>query len=344
MSLNLSGDLPLDDALIVEEQVSTGIYIFSAITLGLIGFFGFVLNLLVILSVVKDSKALWTPNNVILINMVVGDLLVAALGNPIAMTSAIAGTWYWSHNMCLCYAWFMTTMGFASIGNLTVMAIERFLLVACPIKAVSLKHSYVLALLVWMYALSLSLPPLFSWGKYGLEAGNISCSVSWELHDPETHSGTYIAFIFVLGFFLPVILISSSYCGIVRILRNMNKRISLSNRRETKVIRMVYLMILAFLIAWSPYAVLALATQYFYARTSYIVAVLPCLLAKSSICYNPIIYACLNVQFSRAWKKMFFINKSTTRNSQHTGMTTLNKKKMRNLNRRQQQQACQAKI
>ncbi|XP_011346698.2 green-sensitive opsin isoform X3 [Ooceraea biroi] len=209
---------------------------------------------------------------------------------------------------------------------------------------VKVRHSYVLALLVWMYALSLSLPPLFSWGKYGLEAGNISCSVSWELHDPETHSGTYIAFIFVLGFFLPVILISSSYCGIVRILRNMNKRISLSNRRETKVIRMVYLMILAFLIAWSPYAVLALATQYFYARTSYIVAVLPCLLAKSSICYNPIIYACLNVQFSRAWKKMFFINKSTTRNSQHTGMTTLNKKKMRNLNRRQQQQACQAKI
>lgn len=38
----------------------------------------------------------------------------------------------------------------------------------------------------------------------------------------------------------------------------------MSNRRETKVTRMVYLMILAFLIAWSPYAVLALATQYFY--------------------------------------------------------------------------------
>lgn len=36
------------------------------------------------------------------------------------------------------------------------------------------------------------------------------------------------------------------------------------NRREKKVTKMVYLMILAFLIAWSPYAVLALATQYFY--------------------------------------------------------------------------------
>lgn len=69
--LNLSGNPQPDDVLIVEERVSAGIYIFSAIAIGLIGFFGFVLNLLVILTVVKDAKALWTPVNVILVNMVV---------------------------------------------------------------------------------------------------------------------------------------------------------------------------------------------------------------------------------------------------------------------------------
>jgi len=61
MSLNLS----------VEEQPSVDIYIFAAIALGFIGFFGFFLNLLVIITVVKNANILWTPNNVVLVNMVV---------------------------------------------------------------------------------------------------------------------------------------------------------------------------------------------------------------------------------------------------------------------------------
>ncbi|TGZ47897.1 Melanopsin, partial [Temnothorax longispinosus] len=132
MPLNLSADLS-NDVSILEKQ--TYIYIFAAIVLGFIGFFGFVLNLLIVITVVKNANVLWTPTNVVLVNMVVGDFLVAALGNPFALTSAIAGSWFWSHEM---YAWFMTTMGFASIGNLTMMAIERFLLVVYPMKTFSI--------------------------------------------------------------------------------------------------------------------------------------------------------------------------------------------------------------
>lgn len=64
MPLNLSADIS-----ILEER--SGVYIFAATMLGFIGFFGFVLNLLVIVTVVKNAKVLWTPNNVILVNMIV---------------------------------------------------------------------------------------------------------------------------------------------------------------------------------------------------------------------------------------------------------------------------------
>lgn len=37
-----------------------------------------------------------------------------------------------------------------------------------------------------------------------------------------------------------------------------------SNKKEAKVSKMVLLMIIAFLIAWMPYAVLTFAIQYFY--------------------------------------------------------------------------------
>ncbi|CAL7939521.1 unnamed protein product [Xylocopa violacea] len=328
MSLNHSA---VDD-IAREDGVSTFVYVSAAIALGFIGFFGFTMNLLVAVVIVKDAQILWSPVNVILVNLVVGDFLVAALGNPIAMVSAITGGWYWGHKMCLWYAWFMSTLGFASIGNLTVMAVERWLLVAKPMKAMSIRHAVILGFLVWIYALCLSLPPLFGWGSYGPEAANVSCSVSWEVHDPNTKSESYIGFLFILGLVVPVLVIVSSYTAILRTLRRVSKRAGASGRRETKITKMVALMITAFLLAWSPYAALALAAQYFDVKPSASLAVLPALLAKSSICYNPIIYAGLNSQFPRSLKKIFDIRPTRTAvpESQNTALTAMNKQEQRN--------------
>lgn len=60
-------------------------------------------------------------------------------------------------------------------------------------------------------------------------------------------------------------------------------------------------------------------------------AVLPALLAKSSICYNPIIYAGLNNQFSRFLKKIFDARSSRTAvpDSQHTALTAMNRQEQR---------------
>lgn len=82
-----------------------------------------------------------------------------------------------------------------------------------------------LACCVWVYALVQSLPPLFGWGSYGLESGNISCSVSWEIHDSNTHNDSYIVFLFTLGFIMPIIIIFSSYLGIIIKLKRARQRV-----------------------------------------------------------------------------------------------------------------------
>lgn len=69
MFLNLTTDHLPDDSL--GEQTPRGIYIFAAIALSFIGFFGFILNLLIILTIVKNANVLWTPNNIMLVNMAV---------------------------------------------------------------------------------------------------------------------------------------------------------------------------------------------------------------------------------------------------------------------------------
>lgn len=292
-----------------EQSIKTE-YIVAGVLLAIIGFFGFFLNLLVIVVIIKDARNLWTPVNVVLLNMVIGDFLVSILGNPLALTSALNGGWYWNHHVCIWYAWLMSTLGLASIGNLTVMAIERWMLITRPMKAFSIRQALLWSLFVWIYALSLSLPPLFGWGSYGPEAENISCSVSWEIHDPETHIRSYISYLFLFGLIIPVVIIGSSYGSIIVTLRNVKRRIGSRRRQENKVTKMVALMIFAFMIAWTPYSIAALGAQYFHMKLSAEVAMVPAILAKSSICYNPIIYAGLNKQFLLSLKTMFGIQDS----------------------------------
>ncbi|ETN66793.1 hypothetical protein AND_001414 [Anopheles darlingi] len=97
-------------------------------------------------------------------------------------------------------------------------------------------------------------------------------------------------------------------------------RVGRINRAEMRVTSMVAVMIVAFMIAWTPYAIFALIEQF--GPTELIgpgLAVLPALIAKSSICYNPIIYVGMNTQFRAAFSRVR--NKSTLETEQNT--TTL---------------------
>lgn len=67
------------------------------------------------------------------------------------------------------------------------------------------------------------------------------------------------------------------------------------NKAESKVTMMIGVMIILFMVAWTPYSVFALVEQ-FGPGVRKSLAVMTALLAKSSICYNPIIYVGMNTQ------------------------------------------------
>ncbi|CAK1582966.1 unnamed protein product [Parnassius mnemosyne] len=68
-------------------------------------------------------------------------------------------------------------------------------------------------------------------------------------------------------------------------------------------------MIVAFTIAWTPYSLFALTEQF---ATEGIISpglgVIPALIAKSSICYNPLIYVGMNTQFRQSIRRVFGIH------------------------------------
>ncbi|XP_055638145.1 vertebrate ancient opsin-like [Toxorhynchites rutilus septentrionalis] len=279
-------------------------YTASAITLFFIGFFGFFLNLLVIVLMCKNAQ-LWTPMNIILFNLVCSDFSVSFIGTPFTLVSAIAHHWIFNREMCVTYGFFMSLLGITSITSLTVLSYERFCLISQPFSARNpTRRGAVLAILfIWSYSFALTSPPLFGWGAYVMEAADISCSVNWE--SQTTNAMTYIVFLFIFGLIVPLIVIIYSYANIVIKLKRNSARMGRTNRAETRVTSMVALMVIAFMIAWTPYSVFALLEQFGPSEAvTPAMAVLPALIAKSSICYNPIIYVGMNTQFRAAFKRV----------------------------------------
>ncbi|XP_046982128.1 uncharacterized protein LOC124551184 [Schistocerca americana] len=243
-----------------------------------------------------DGK-LWTPLNVILFNLVCSDFSVALLGNPLTLAAAVAHRWIFGRTMCVIYGFFMSLLGISSIATLTVLAFERYVMISRPFQArrLSRRGAALLVAAIWLYSLLLTAPPLLGWGDYVHEAANISCSVNWESRTLGATS--YIVFLFAMGLVVPVAVISFSYLNIVRTLKKNTLRSGRATRAESRVALMVAVMIAAFLLAWTPYSALALLIAFGDHRlVSPGLAVVPALVAKSSICYNPLIYVGLNTQ------------------------------------------------
>uniref|UniRef100_A0A182JS56 G-protein coupled receptors family 1 profile domain-containing protein n=1 Tax=Anopheles christyi TaxID=43041 RepID=A0A182JS56_9DIPT len=287
-----------------EDLMAPWAYNASAITLFFIGFFGFFLNLFVIALMCKDMQ-LWTPMNIILFNLVCSDFSVSIIGNPLTLTSAISHRWIFGRTLCVAYGFFMSLLGITSITTLTVLSYERYCLISRPFSSrnLSRRGAFLAIFFIWGYSFALTSPPLFGWGAYVQEAANISCSVNWE--SQTKNATTYIIFLFVFGLVVPLIVIVYSYTNIIVNMRENSARVGRINRAEQRVTSMVAVMIVAFMVAWTPYAIFALIEQF--GPPELIgpgLAVLPALVAKSSICYNPIIYVGMNTQFRAAFSRV----------------------------------------
>ncbi|XP_046409273.1 pineal opsin-like [Ischnura elegans] len=303
-----------------EERLlmSPGAYAAAAVALLLIGLVGFISNLLVMILMCKN-KQLWTPLNAILFNLVCSDFSVSVLGNPITLTAALFRRWIFGRTVCVIYGFFMSLLGIASITTLMVLSFERYVMISKPFHVRRLSQKGALALIgaIWVYSLVLTMPPLFGWGDYVNESANISCSVNWE--SKTMSATTYIIFLFAMGLVVPVTVICFSYMNIIWTMKKNAITMGRVTKAETRVAFMVFVMIVAFLVAWTPYSVLALLVAFGDASlVSPGVAVVPALMAKSSICYNPVIYVGLNTQFRSAWHKLLRV-RAVSETSQEVG-------------------------
>uniref|UniRef100_A0A8C3XRL7 Opsin 4 n=1 Tax=Chelydra serpentina TaxID=8475 RepID=A0A8C3XRL7_CHESE len=282
-----------------------------------VGITGTLGNFLVIYAFCRYS--LRTPANMFIINLAISDFLMSVTQAPIFFTTSLHKHWIFGKKGCELYAFCGALFGITSMITLMAIALDRYFVITRPLASIvvmSKKKALIILLGVWLYSLAWSLPPFFGWSAYVPEGLLTSCSWDYVTFTPSVRAYTMLLFCFV--FFIPLIAIIYSYVFIFKAIKNANEAVQnigsdankVSQRQyqrmknEWKMAKIALIVILLYVISWSPYSVVALVAfaGYSHLLTPFMNTV-PAVIAKASAIHNPIIYAITHPKYRMAIAK-----------------------------------------
>ncbi|KAM6914944.1 opsin 8, group member b [Xenentodon cancila] len=292
-------------ALSAALDIGAGCYLLVLTVLSIVG------NLLVLIMAFKRSSRM-KPPELLSVNLAVTDLGAAVTMYPLAIASAWSHHWLGGDASCLYYGLAGFFFGVASIMNLTVLAIVRFIVslnLHSPKEKISWKKVKILCMWTWLYALVWALFPVLGWGGYGPEPFGLSCSLAWGQMKQEGFA--FVIFLFSFNFVLPSIIIICCYFGITIKLYITYKKSANSNhvpnviKLHRRLLIIAVLISVGFIGSWTPYGLVSLwSILYDSGKIPPEVSLLPCMFAKSSTVYNPLIYYFFSQSFKREVKQL----------------------------------------
>nr|AXN75748.1 opsin [Exaiptasia diaphana] len=312
-----------------EEVFSLQYYKIVAAVYIIIAFLSFTLNFIV-LATFATNKSLRTPRNILLICMAVIDLLSSL---PTSMGAYANFVLFWTLDPLFChlFAFNATFCGLCSIWNHVALAAERLVTIKWTfLQLVNRKNIAIVVSILALFSLSFSIFPLIGWSSYSPEPGFAGCSVTWH---PSTSSDiAYVMALFAFFFFTPIIAMATCYVCLHKELKSMTRKAKstwgndsaqsiesvLAKKRNCKL---SLVMSLAFLAAWTPYAVVTLYMSFGGNIPFPSLVVLPSMFAKFSAIYNSIIYFFMYRKFRRAVLKMVMRSQNSFR-SLHSRLRT----------------------
>uniref|UniRef100_A0A673I4N5 Rhodopsin n=1 Tax=Sinocyclocheilus rhinocerous TaxID=307959 RepID=A0A673I4N5_9TELE len=264
------------------------------------------------LMVTAQHKKLRQPLNFILVNLAVAGAIMVCFGFTVTFYTAINGYFALGPTGCTIEGFMATLGGQIALWSLVVLAIERYIVVCKPMGSFKFSTNHALAgiAFTWIMALSYAAPPLVGWSRcISLIPEGIQCSCGPDYYtlNPEYNNESYVIYMFVCHFIFPVTIIFFTYGRLVCTVKALLEYY----KAEREVTKMVILMVLGFLVAWTPYA--TVAAWIFFNRGAAFSAqfmAVPAFFSKSSSIFNPIIYVLLNKQFRSCMLTTLFCRKN----------------------------------
>ncbi|XP_056419817.1 opsin-3 [Hyla sarda] len=292
-----------------KELFTRDAYDFLALILATLGVWGLWNNLLILILYFK-FRTLRTPTNLLLVHVNFSDLLLCIFGFSFHFASCVSREWIWNEAGCVFVGFCKNVFGNVSIVTITVIAYGRYLQVACN-KVIDFPWSWQAIAYIWIYSLAWSSAPLLGWNRYTLELHGLDCSLD---QTSQYSSQVYFVLLSFLAFLVaPVSTMAYCYGYILYSIRMLQRQQNYQTGRvlklqyyEMKVATMCTLMILAFLMFWTPSYIMSLLMLCGYKDIiTPTIAVISSVLTKLSTATNPLIYILTSMKFRKGLQKLF---------------------------------------
>ncbi|XP_075837462.1 visual pigment-like receptor peropsin [Microtus pennsylvanicus] len=270
-----------------------------------------ILSNIIVLGIFIKYKALRTPTNAVIINLALTDIGVSSIGYPMSAASDLHGSWKFGYTGCQIYAGLNIFFGMVSIGLLTVVAVDRYLTICCPDVGRRMTTNAYLSMILgaWINGLFWASMPIMGWASYAPDPTGATCTINWRKND--TSFVSYTMMVVVVNFIVPLTVMFYCYYHVTQSMRiyparNCTAYLNRDWADQADVTKMSVIMILMFLLAWSPYSIVCLWACFGDPKKiPPSMAIIAPLFAKSSTFYNPCIYVAANKKFRKAVFAMF---------------------------------------
>lgn len=204
-----AGNFTVNASSQILEEISltratlSGIFLVFVIVMTIIG------NILVLVAVAVNPHLRGTTHYFIA-NLALADLLLGTTVLPFSASLEIVNYWAFGQDFCNVWAAMDVLCCTASIMNLCVISIDRYIGVTRPLqhsRIMSEKRAFYIILLVWILSLCISVAPYFGW-KEPPPDDPLVCEITKQLG--------YVLFSVSGSFYIPLIIILIVYFRVYR--------------------------------------------------------------------------------------------------------------------------------
>ncbi|KAL9894181.1 FMRFamide receptor-like isoform X1 [Glossina fuscipes] len=306
-------------------------------------FFAGILGNLITCIVISRNKFMHTATNFYLFNLAISDLILLLSGMP----QDLYNLWYpysypFTDIPCVMESVLSETAANATVLTITAFTVERYIAICHPFRQHTmskLSRAVKFIFAIWLTAFVLALPQAMQFSVVP-EDGGIECTIN---NDFFAHVFAISGFIFFGG---PMTAICVLYVLIgvklkrSRLLQSMPRRCHDVNRgisAQTRVIRMLIAVAVAFFLCWAPFHAQRLMAVYgslsgidsdVFNTVFHILNLTSGVLYFLSTCINPLLYNIMSHKFREAFKvtlaRHFLSNKYQSQHHNYSALLKQN--------------------
>ncbi|XP_043106836.1 trace amine-associated receptor 13c-like [Puntigrus tetrazona] len=213
------------------------------------------LNLLVIISI-SHFKKLHTPTNLIILSLAVADMLLG-LVMPIEATRLIETCWYFGETFCGLYSIFIAMLLSASLSNLVLIAVDRYVAVCHPLQypqKITMTKTLISICLSWVCSSAYNAAFVINITDVCYGECSVLMGFAWRVTD------LIMSFIFpcilIISFYLRIFFVEHRQVKVINSLMKSGRCVnegSLRRKSESKAALTLGIIVTVYLLCYIPY-------------------------------------------------------------------------------------------